>query len=306
MKISHTPSESISLDFKGANQQKLVRLRRRERHEIDPRTLPRLHGGPVPNPGESISSWLYRASEFFSLRPSDLVRAIGYDGSSAALDFGWDRDVVSARLAVLMQTDPARVLRLSYPEHSHLNNQFYTFLTFQFHRAQPVFRWCPHCLSEDEMPYFRYGWRFEFSLYCERHAVWLRDRCCRCGALPDLSLSSTKSYRRSVPKAITTCVTCQADLRAQLGREIEARDLEVARDLYSAISNRMISSSFDPTNLHKRNSLPVLHGYLYPIALVRLSRRPRMLGFRYDVVFGSRWEEVRHVELFDGQRESRV
>lgn len=305
MNISNPASESISSDFKGGSQQNLVRLRRRKTH-VDPRRLPRLHGGPVPIPDESISSWLYRASGCFSVHPSDIVRAIGYDGASAALDFGWDRDVVSARLAVLLQTEPASVLRLSHPEHSHLNNQFYTFLTFQFHRAQPVFRWCPHCLSEDEVPYFRYRWRFEFSLYCERHSVWLSDRCCHCGASPDLSLASTKGYRRSVPKPITTCVACQADLRAQRGNEIEARDLEVARDLYSAISNRMLSSSFDPKNLHKRSSLPVLHGYLFPIAVVRLSRRTRMLGFRYDVLFGSRWEEVRHVELFDGQREFRV
>lgn len=288
------------------SQSKLVRLRRSQGFDIDLRRLPRLHGGPGPNPGESISSWLYRASECFSVRPSDLVRAIGYAGTSAALDFGWDRDVVSARLAVLLQTDPARVLLLSSPEHSHLNNQLYIFLTFQFHRAHPVFRWCPHCLSEDDVPYFRYRWRFEFSLYCETHMVWLKDRCCHCGSLTDLSLSGTKSHRRSVPKSITTCMACDADLRAQQGREIDTRDLKVARELYSAISNRMVSSSFDPEHLRRRNSLPVLHGYLYPMATVTRSRRPRMRGFRYDVVFGSRWEEVRDVELFDGQRESRV
>ncbi|WP_083384156.1 TniQ family protein [Cupriavidus sp. USMAHM13] len=304
MEFSHTLSESDPLDTTRTRQRSLVHLRRRHGYEIvDLRRMPRLHGGPVPNLGESISSWLYRASGCFCVHPSDLVRAIGYDGPSSALDFGWDRDVVSARLAVLLQTEPARVLPLSYPEHSHLNNQLYVFLTFQFHRAHPVFRWCPHCLLEDEMPYFRYGWRFEFSLYCEKHAVWLKDRCSHCGALIDLSLSGTKSHRRSIPKPITMCMTCDADLREQQSREIDARDLETARALNSAIASRIVSSTFGPEHLRTRNSLPVLHGYLYPMVKVTKSIRPRMLGLRYDIIFGRRWEAIRDVELFDGQRE---
>lgn len=303
MKLSHTLSENSPLGAIWTRQRELVRLRRRPGYEIEQRNIPRLHGGPGPNPGESISSWLYRASGCFSVHPSDLVRAIGYEGPSAALDFGRDRDVVSARLAVLLQTEPARVLPLSYPEHSHLNNQLYAFLTFQFHRAHPVFRWCPHCLLEDVVPYFRYGWRFEFSLYCGKHAVWLKDRCADCGALADLSLSGKKN-RRSVPKPITMCMTCDADLREQRGRKIDARDLEAARALHSAISNRIVSSTFSPEHLRRRNSLPVLHGYLYPMAKVTRSTRSRMLGLRYDIIFGSRWEEIRDVELFDGQRES--
>lgn len=43
-------------------------------------------------------------------------------------------------------------------------------------------QWCPHCLQEDEMPYYRMNWRLAFSTTCSIHGTLLADRCLECGS----------------------------------------------------------------------------------------------------------------------------
>lgn len=43
-------------------------------------------------------------------------------------------------------------------------------------------RYCPKCLREDKLPYFRRSWRLSFSTACLRHGCFLRDRCPACQA----------------------------------------------------------------------------------------------------------------------------
>lgn len=42
-------------------------------------------------------------------------------------------------------------------------------------------RWCPYCLREDELPYFRLIWQVAPYRWCHRHGVDLRNTCGRCG-----------------------------------------------------------------------------------------------------------------------------
>lgn len=41
-------------------------------------------------------------------------------------------------------------------------------------------RFCPKCLREDKVPYFRKKWLFSFSTACVRHKCYLYDACPRC------------------------------------------------------------------------------------------------------------------------------
>lgn len=53
-----------------------------------------------------------------------------------------------------------------------------------YHRTRRQFglRWCPHCLSSDQKPYFRKKWRMSFASTCPSHGVILKDHCNDCAA----------------------------------------------------------------------------------------------------------------------------
>ena len=42
-------------------------------------------------------------------------------------------------------------------------------------------QFCPHCLAEDEQPYFRREWRLATTIACAHHGSRLLDRCPDCG-----------------------------------------------------------------------------------------------------------------------------
>lgn len=43
---------------------------------------------------------------------------------------------------------------------------------------------CPLCLGEDRVPYFRLAWRLGFNAVCPQHSVLYLDRCLHCGSPP--------------------------------------------------------------------------------------------------------------------------
>lgn len=43
-------------------------------------------------------------------------------------------------------------------------------------------QFCPQCLAEDKIPYFRRKWRLAFLVTCEKHHCYLSDACLTCGA----------------------------------------------------------------------------------------------------------------------------
>lgn len=52
-------------------------------------------------------------------------------------------------------------------------------------------RFCPQCLKEDKVPYFRKKWRLSFSTACVAHKCFLLDRCPACGT----PLTLSRSYK---------------------------------------------------------------------------------------------------------------
>lgn len=74
-------------------------------------------------------------------------------------------------------------------------------------------QFCPACLAEDEVPYFRKRWRVAYYTWCPKHRAMLYDRCPKCGAAiafhrRDLNLDSIDSVG-----SITQCWQCDFDFR---------------------------------------------------------------------------------------------
>lgn len=62
-------------------------------------------------------------------------------------------------------------------------------------------RFCPKCLQEDDISYFRKEWRLSFYTHCIKHLLPLLDRCINC----QTPLTISKSYQE---KNFTYCYKC--------------------------------------------------------------------------------------------------
>lgn len=74
-------------------------------------------------------------------------------------------------------------------------------------------QFCPHCLAEDSIPYFRKRWRVAFYTYCSRHKAMLHDRCPKCGAAIVFHRIELGHPKYSGGGALSQCFQCGFDLR---------------------------------------------------------------------------------------------
>jgi len=75
-------------------------------------------------------------------------------------------------------------------------------------------QYCPECLGEDELPYFRRAWRLAWHVGCEKHGCLLGDHCSHCKAPVEPHLC------RAVDQVLSRCPGCGHDLRE--GRTVAA------------------------------------------------------------------------------------
>lgn len=140
---------------------------------------------PRPLSGESLSSWRQRAgwANGYSLFPTldERTRRVDPDVGSNLDDLVWladahqlsFEDVRSLSLAGYVGrvvTDLDGVKHPRFWLRARLRNRVNSY--------GPMF--CPHCLAEDAVPYFRLAWRFAFVTECDRHKCELLDHCPNC------------------------------------------------------------------------------------------------------------------------------
>jgi len=67
-------------------------------------------------------------------------------------------------------------------------------------------RFCPICLKDDKIPFFRKTWRLSFSTACVKHGCFLLDRCQRCN-------SSVSIFRRFYDHGFPQCYKCGSEYK---------------------------------------------------------------------------------------------
>lgn len=75
--------------------------------------------------------------------------------------------------------------------------------------------YCPRCLAEDKIPYFRKKWRYQFYNVCTRHQIFLTDRCWVC--YERINFSKIKHN-----KNLAVCSKCEKDLSTTLFTKIQS------------------------------------------------------------------------------------
>lgn len=151
-----------------------------------------LHSSPLPD--ELLSSWLVRMAHEHNTDPAAFVNLY----MPRWRDILWTRDADQYADRELLQT--LRVKSgFSYETLFSLTLKSYeSYLVEELTQKsrnffiQPLgnhsrvkikygLRYCPVCLKEDNVPYFRKKWRLSFSTACLKHKCFLCDRCPKCG-----------------------------------------------------------------------------------------------------------------------------
>lgn len=190
-----------------------------------------------PLPHESVSSWLQRFGRAHAVTPHEVLsRVCGIDEPLVDID---------------LELTPRETAHLAH--FSHLDKKAFLLSDYLFRPlrrkiifppqpknpcqwlierpsgTKPHFAFCPDCLRDDDVPYWRVEWRFRHWLVCPAHRCWLLDRCSHCGKRPDLCNPGLVRYakrRRSValPATLAQCMHCNRNLHA--GEAIKPDRLE--------------------------------------------------------------------------------
>lgn len=99
----------------------------------------------------------------------------------------------------------------------------------------PMF--CPTCLCEDEIPYFRLEWRFGFVTTCLKHKSLLVDQCPLCHARVWPSGIGSKQKISPGFVSFSFCWSCAADFRNITPVQ---HDSEVVKILFASIEQGLI------------------------------------------------------------------
>lgn len=178
-----------------------------------------------PLPDELLSSWLVRLAwsngqhlERFWRKRLGITRHIWHTD----LDRGWLEPLISslaAKTSTSLEEAAATTLRAyegSVVESCQLKGTWNWILpigrkvrTWSFHGQQ----YCPICLREDKMPYFRRRWRLSFSVVCPNHGIRLRDACPTCKSPVTYHESEIGVWLIQEHSPLTKCPRCGGDYR---------------------------------------------------------------------------------------------
>lgn len=179
-----------------------------------------------PLEDELLSSWLARVA-FAHQRPLSIfislfIRHQGSAVSRTDIDFLYDEKLFE-QLVLKSQLSKKEIFKMSLrSEEGHLllcsGNSLYPPLQIRKltdKRTHNGLMYCPLCLSEDKIPYYRKKWRYNFYNACTKHNVFLTDRCWRCYS--KIEISKIKHL-----KELCICHKCEKDLKESIPRLVES------------------------------------------------------------------------------------
>ncbi len=166
-----------------------------------------------PAPGELLSSWLHRVAHANGVPPRYFGAVLGAAGEAWSAQL--DRHLPEAVRRILL--DHTSICPEEFDGLCRASSQ----LSVVGLRARPQdagtspvqscwLQFCPACLREDEVPYFRRSWTLATRVSCFRHGRRLRDRCPSC----DQGLAPFRQARL-VPQQY--CAFCDAPLSKPAG-----------------------------------------------------------------------------------------
>lgn len=165
---------------------------------------------PIPFEDELLSSWIVRTAYAHQTHPHTFTNQyLNFRKHSFFLtesDMTLDEQMIQMLEAKSLYKVDVRSLMLKsysgYIQETLFDNVPLTFFT-------PL-KFCPMCLQEDKIPYFRKRWRVIFYTICHKHNCYLYEKCSVCGAKIDISQMYYNKER------YVHCHKCGLDFRQTL------------------------------------------------------------------------------------------
>lgn len=97
---------------------------------------------------------------------------------------------------------------------SHVGKATWILPVGVFHRTRrrAGLQFCPRCLEEDSIPYYRRSWRLALYAMCERHLCVMRENCPRCSATVAFYRHGIGRGKEVLLHNLRLCHKCQFDL----------------------------------------------------------------------------------------------
>lgn len=170
-----------------------------------------LYGAPPIIAGEAVSGWIWRIAGSQCCRNSHILALVGWRLTAHEFDFA-RAPVVVERLAHLTLSDSRAIGEAQARGGPLLEHPSLLGLTSDHGSSVPIYRYCPYCLRNDRVAYFRYIWRTAFTFACERHRVALRDSCPSCARRVDFSTSKAQRGAVDGSRLMAQCPECGFEL----------------------------------------------------------------------------------------------
>lgn len=177
-----------------------------------------------PQENELLSSWLARMAHAHFIKTSSFlnlyIKNNRFAYSKIDLDF-YSNDSFFELLNEKSNLSKEELLKMSLrSQEGHLFTNIGQYPPKQIRklidkRSTNGLMYCPKCLKEDNVPYFKKKWRYSFYTVCTKHEIFLTDRCWRC-------YKPIKLVKTKINKDLSICHNCEKDLKYCIVQKINA------------------------------------------------------------------------------------
>lgn len=242
---------------------------------------------PLLRQQELLSSWMVRLAIANDYGIHTFYRKIaGYDKSIWTRDI--DRNPSEALLDRLKQLSGYGVAELYHHTlHRYIGSVFTSISSngyqplllpigvYHRKRRRMGLQYCPQCLRDDHVTYFRQSWRLAFFAICEKHHCLLVSRCPGCQnpiMFHRFGIGNIATYR---PKFLAFCSECGERLSDTHGHKINWPDKRSWK-LYLALLHHFEDGKWRGTDFGTPHMVLVFRGF-HAILQVLIGRSGELL-----------------------------
>lgn len=224
---------------------------------------------PHPFPDELLSSWLVRIAHANGSKVQTFCHAV-FQGKHEI----WNRDIdklapewlieilaekTGTPYDIAYKTSLKRYENILYEHATKAGIEFWITSLRIYHRKRLGFglSFCPHCLAEDQAPYFRTSWRVALQTFCPKHQVMMIDRCPKCQSPITFHRLETGINCWDMQIKLSTCSECSFELSRAHPIPIPILDHSTHRIWTDTLSS--LNTDSTPDELIER--LRVLHQF---------------------------------------------
>lgn len=205
-----------------------------------------------PRPDEIFSSWLTRLASNNLTDLSHVFSILNLKLNEIDIDFYLDSNLINflkkktdffedqmKNLSFFIEYEKIKQEKQSNKKNDLFNRCFSLWFTdwnANLKKYHNGIKYCPLCLKDNAIPYFRKKWRYSFNPICIEHRCFLMQNCPNCN-------KSIIYYRNKWNQPLKYCTFCNFDLSTTEPEFIPHED-----PLFDSISDFMDNLSYDRIN----------------------------------------------------------